>query len=55
MYDDDQKMKCPKCGLYSLREGDDKIMCKACGYALTAGQAAKFRLFKLLEREDNRK
>ena len=49
--DKNQKMRCPKCKLHALKERQDKIICSACGYALSAGEAAKFRLFKLLENE----
>jgi ribosomal protein S27AE len=51
----DREMKCPKCGLYSLRDFQERIACSSCGYQLSPGEATKFRLFRLLEKEDKKK
>lgn len=44
-------MKCPKCGWFSLRETEGGVDCKTCGYKLSAGEADKYRLFRLLRDE----
>jgi hypothetical protein len=41
--------------MHSLKESGDKIICATCGHALSAGEAAKFRLFKLLKDEEGRR
>ena len=51
MRSDDDRMKCPKCGRFELKEGEGGIVCKVCGYQLSPGEADKFRLFKLLRDE----
>jgi rubredoxin len=48
------EMKCPKCGRFDLRESEDGVRCKVCGYSLSPGEVDKFRLFRLL-REESRK
>lgn len=48
-------MKCPKCGRFELRESEDGTRCRVCGYALSPGEADKFRLYKLLKDEGRRK
>jgi ribosomal protein L37AE/L43A len=48
----DDEMKCPKCGRFELREADQGVVCRVCGRALSAGEAARFRLFKLLREEE---
>ncbi|HZW84537.1 MAG TPA: hypothetical protein VFE91_01365 [Nitrososphaerales archaeon] len=55
MKDQREDMKCPKCGRFDLRESDDGIRCRVCGYALSPGEADKFRLYKLLKDEGKRK
>lgn len=45
-------MKCPKCGRFELREGENGIRCRICGYTLSPGEADKFRLYKLLREEE---
>lgn len=50
-----EEMKCPKCGRYDLRETEDGVRCRVCGYALSPGEVDKFRLFRLLKEESKRK
>jgi len=50
----EDRMKCPKCGRFALKEGEAGITCSVCGYSLTPGQADKFRLFKLLREEEKK-
>ncbi len=45
------EMKCPKCGRLELRQTPEGIICRICGYALSPGEADKFRLFQLLRDE----
>ncbi len=47
--DNNSEMKCPKCGKYTLKRGPEKILCKFCGYALSPGEEARFRLYELLK------
>ena len=47
-------MKCPKCGRFDLRDSEGQVECKTCGYTLSPGEGAKYRLFQLL-REESRK
>jgi ribosomal protein L37AE/L43A len=49
------EMKCPKCGRFALRESEDGVRCKICGYSLTPGEVDKFRLFRVLREESKRK
>jgi len=45
------EMKCPKCGRLELRETDNGVNCRVCGYTLSPGESDKFRLFRLLRDE----
>ena len=45
-------MKCPKCGWFSLAPSDAGAKCKTCGYELSPGEAAKYRLYQLLKKEE---
>ncbi len=47
----EQDMKCPKCGRFSLRNSEMGIRCQTCGYELSPGEATKFRLFQMLKAE----
>ncbi len=49
------EMKCPKCGRFNLHETGDGVTCRVCGYALSAGEVDKFRLFRMLREESKRK
>ena len=51
----EDQMKCPKCGRFELRDNDGEVQCRICGYALSPGEGAKFRLFKLLREESKSK
>lgn len=51
MRSEDDKMKCPKCGRFDLRETGQGVSCRVCGYTLTPGENDKFRLYKLLKEE----
>ncbi len=55
MRDQEDRMKCPKCGRFELKEEDRGVVCKVCGYQLTPGEGDKFRLFKLLREEAKKK
>lgn len=48
-------MKCPKCHRFDLKESAEGVKCRVCGHILSAGEADKFRLFKLLKEESRRK
>ncbi|HME18126.1 MAG TPA: hypothetical protein VKF15_00120 [Nitrososphaerales archaeon] len=50
-----EDMKCPKCGRYDLRETEEGIRCRVCGYQLSPGEADKYRLYRLLKEESKRK
>ena len=45
----DSEMKCPGCKRFSLKRRDGGVSCGFCGYALTAGEEARFRLYELLK------
>ncbi|MCL4435383.1 MAG: hypothetical protein M1503_05875 [Thaumarchaeota archaeon] len=48
----DSEMRCPKCRRHTLKESDDgTVFCGFCGNRLSPGQAANFRLYKLLQDE----
>ncbi len=49
-----EEMRCPKCGRLDLRETGNGVTCRVCGYALSPGEADKFRLFRLLREEEKR-
>jgi ribosomal protein L37AE/L43A len=51
----DEEMKCPSCHRFGLRETSHGADCKVCGYQLSPGEAAKFRLFKLVREEGRKK
>ncbi len=55
MKNQEDQMKCPKCGRFDLRDNDGEVQCKVCGYALSPGEGAKFRLFRLLREESKGK
>ena len=44
-------MKCPKCGRLELRETEEGVSCRVCGYALSPGENDRFRLYRLLKDE----
>ncbi|MBI3841329.1 MAG: hypothetical protein HY297_05205 [Thaumarchaeota archaeon] len=48
-------MRCPNCKRFELRESGEGVSCRICGYALSPGEADKFRLFRLLKDEARRK
>ncbi|QQG48137.1 MAG: hypothetical protein HY247_05110 [archaeon] len=50
----EEDMGCPKCHRFELREHPEGVRCRFCGYALTPGEADKFRLFRLLKEESKR-
>ena len=50
----EQEMKCPKCGWFRLRSSETGAKCQTCGYELSPGEAAKYRLFQLLKTEEKR-
>jgi len=45
-------MRCPKCGRFDLRDTEQGITCRVCGYTLSPGESDKYRLFKLLKEEE---
>jgi ribosomal protein L37AE/L43A len=54
MNEQNDQMKCPKCGRLDLKETGQGVTCRVCGHTLTPGENDKFRLYKLL-REEERK
>ncbi|MDG6942427.1 MAG: hypothetical protein JRN34_05880 [Nitrososphaerota archaeon] len=48
------QMKCPKCGRFDLKETDQGISCRVCGYTLSPGEGDRFRLYKILKEEEKR-
>ena len=42
-------MKCPKCGRASLKRKPTGVACGFCGYILSPGEEARFRLYELLK------
>jgi ribosomal protein L37AE/L43A len=48
-------MKCPKCGRFELKEAENGVTCRICGYQLSPGEADKFRLYRLLREESKKK
>jgi ribosomal protein L37AE/L43A len=50
----EDRMKCPKCGRFELRETGPGITCKICGHTLTPGENDRFRLYKLLKEEEKK-
>jgi ribosomal protein L37AE/L43A len=52
MREQNDQMKCPKCGRLDLRETGQGVTCRVCGYTLTPGENDKFRLYKLLKEEE---
>jgi len=45
----DSEMRCPGCKRNSLRRREQGVSCATCGYTLTAGEEARFRLYELLK------
>ena len=52
MKSQDDRMKCPKCGRFELKEAGQGVSCRICGYTLSPGETDKFRLYRLLKEED---
>jgi len=51
MREQDDQMKCPKCGRFELRETPQGVTCRICGYSLSPGENDRYRLYKLLKEE----
>ena len=47
-------MKCPKCGRLDLRETPQGVTCRVCGYALSAGENDRYRLYRMLKEEEKK-
>ena len=45
-----KEMKCPKCGKFSLKRSEKGVICGFCGYQLSPGEEARYRLYELLRR-----
>ncbi|MDG6926389.1 MAG: hypothetical protein JRN09_07520 [Nitrososphaerota archaeon] len=45
----ESEMRCPGCKRYSLRRKEEGVSCSFCGYRLTAGEEARYRLYELLK------
>ena len=43
------EMKCPGCKRNSLKRRDTGVSCGFCGYSLTPGEEARYRLYELLK------
>ncbi|MDV3277927.1 MAG: hypothetical protein LYZ69_05610 [Nitrososphaerales archaeon] len=51
----EQEMRCPKCGKFSLHSSGSGVQCRVCGYELKPGEVDKYRLFQLLREEGRKK
>jgi len=51
---EEMKMKCPKCGRFTLHENTAGVSCRTCGYELSPGEVDRYRLFRLLREEERR-
>lgn len=49
------EMRCPKCGMRTLRQSGDGVGCRTCGYELTPGEVDKYRLYRLIKNEEDGK
>ena len=45
----DSEMRCPGCKRNSLRRKEAGVVCGFCGYTLTAGEEARYRLYEMLK------
>ena len=45
---DRDTMRCPGCKRNTLKRGDTAVSCTFCGYTLTPGEEARYRLYELL-------
>ena len=45
----DSEMRCPGCKRFSLRRREQGVSCSTCGYTLTPGEEARYRLYELLK------
>jgi len=44
----ESEMRCPGCKRNSLKRKETVVSCSFCGYTLTAGEEARYRLYELL-------
>jgi ribosomal protein L37AE/L43A len=51
MREQEDQMKCPKCGRFELRETPQGVTCRICGHALSPGENDRYRLYKLVKEE----
>ncbi|MGA2663503.1 MAG: hypothetical protein ABSF83_00960 [Nitrososphaerales archaeon] len=45
----ESQMRCPGCKRFSLKRGATAVSCGTCGYTLSPGEEARFRLYELLK------
>ena len=45
----DSEMRCPSCRRFSLKRKEVGVSCTTCGYSLTPGEEARFRLYEMLK------
>ena len=45
----ESEMKCPGCKRNSLKRKETGVSCGFCGYSLTPGEEARYRLYELLK------
>ncbi len=45
----DSEMHCPGCKRYGLKRRDQSVSCVTCGYTLTPGEEARYRLYEMLK------
>ena len=45
----ESEMRCPGCKRFSLRRKEEGVACSFCGYRLTPGEEARYRLYELLK------
>jgi ribosomal protein L37AE/L43A len=45
----ESEMRCPGCKKYTLRRKEQGVSCTYCGYTLSPGEEARYRLYELLK------
>ncbi len=45
----DSEMRCPGCKRNSLKRKETGVSCGFCGYSLSPGEEARYRLYELLK------
>lgn len=45
----ESEMRCPGCKRFSLGRKGEGVTCSFCGYTLTPGEEARYRLYEMLK------